>query len=105
MSLTDRKSRFIYLVSTQLKPDAPAEEWNQWYDGKHVPELMTVPGFITHQRYRQLDDPTRYLAGYQLESPEVFEEARYAEVTGWQGWEKHVEHFDRAVFEITPREF
>jgi hypothetical protein len=46
-----------------------------------------------------------YLAGYQIENPEVFEDPRYAEVTGWQEWRPHVKGFKRAVYKVTKTEF
>ena len=105
MSLLDGKTRYVYLLSAELTPDAPEQEWHDWYDNTHVPDLMTVPGFVSGTRFRELANPRRFLAGYQIERPGVFEEPRYAEVTGWRQWEPYVANWERGVYEVTRREF
>lgn len=105
MSLLDQDTKFIYLLRAELNQGAPEEEWNRWYDEKHVPELLTVPGFVSAQRFRDMSRPRSFLAGYQIERPEVFEEPRYGEVTGWGEWSPHVKSWDRAVYEVRRREF
>jgi hypothetical protein len=105
MSLLDQRTSYLYLLSAELNEGAPAEEWNAWYDGEHVPELLTVPGIVSATRFQERGNPRRYLAGYQLEHPEVFEEARYREVTGWQRFAPHVKGFERAVYKVTRTEF
>jgi hypothetical protein len=105
MSLLDKQTRFIYLVRAELNESAPEREWNAWYDEKHVPELLTVPGFRSADRFRDLQNPRRYLAAYEIDNPEVFEEQRYGEVTGWSEWQPHVRSWDRAVYEIRRTDF
>lgn len=48
------------------------DEYNEWYDGEHVPEMLSVPGFVSAQRYvvhGPPDNPPefRYLAIYEIE--------------------------------------
>ncbi len=105
MSLLENDPQYIYVVEAELVPGADAEGWNRWYDEKHVPELLSVPGFMTANRFRDRDDPNRYLAAYGLDRPDPFTEERYAEVTGWQEWGDSVKGWDRAVFERRPTEF
>jgi hypothetical protein len=67
-------------------PDAVTEdEFNEWYDA-HLPEILSIPGFVSAQRYRLdpvvVDDdvPVRYrfMALYEIEGdPEaLLEEMR-----------------------------
>ncbi len=105
MSLLKGDPKFIYVVEAELAADADADGWNRWYDEKHVPELLTVPGFLTATRFRDRENPQRYLAAYGLDRPDPFSEPRYAEVTGWQEWRDSVSEWNRAVFERRPTEF
>ena len=55
--------------------DGKDDEFNSWYDNKHLPDVLSVPGFVAAQRYTanalQLteDGPPahRYLAIYEIE--------------------------------------
>jgi hypothetical protein len=29
------------------------EEFNRWYDAKHLPDVLAVPGIVDGQRYRR----------------------------------------------------
>lgn len=98
MTLLDKESPYIYLVEAELEPEADVEEWNRWYDEKHVPELLTVPGFENATRFDDRADPRRFLAAYRLSRPDPFVEPRYSEVTGWGDWEPMVRRWQRAVF-------
>lgn len=48
------------------------DEYNEWYDAKHVPECLAVPGFKSGQRFELSasiggEPAQRYLALYELE--------------------------------------
>lgn len=65
-----------YLQIVQTAPVAGAEvEFNHWYDQVHVPQVLSMPGFLTGQRFRLLGDDTapepRYLAVYEIESDDI----------------------------------
>lgn len=105
MGFLEGQSEFIYLLSARLKEGAPIEEWNTWYDEVHVPDMLSVPGFNSVSRYAQRDDPRRFLAGYEIDGPQVFEEPRYREVTGWGEWAPYVESWQRGVFQLDRTEF
>jgi hypothetical protein len=92
-------SRYLYVVRAVLTADAPLAEWHRWYDDKHVPELLTVPGFRSAARYGALSESRTFLATYEVDSPAVFEESRYGEVTGWGDYAQYVESWQRAVYE------
>jgi hypothetical protein len=49
------------------------EEFNKWYDAVHVPEVLSIPGVVSAQRF-EVDAPEgapapphRYLAVYRLD--------------------------------------
>jgi len=63
------------------------EEFNAWYDTEHVPERLSIPGFLSARRWItdeacDLSLPAeqrvgRYLATYELERPEVLDTPEY----------------------------
>jgi len=66
-------ARHHLLAFTNPAPGREAE-FNHWYDERHVPDLLAVPGFVSAQRF-QLTDATgqgspgwSYLALYEIES-------------------------------------
>ncbi len=65
---------FIYLVQMDIPAEHEAD-FNRVYDTEHVPEILKVPGVHACRRYvverTNKDGLARYLAEYQLESPDV----------------------------------
>ena len=46
------------------------QEFNDWYDRVHVPDLLKIPGVAQAQRYEVMpaqDSPHRYLAVYDID--------------------------------------
>jgi hypothetical protein len=74
--------------------------WNDWYDNVHLPELLSVPGFVSAVRFRQLGAEGHYLAMYEIDDPRVFSEPRYAQITGWGEWAPMVTEWSRSVHVI-----
>jgi hypothetical protein len=68
------------LLLTMTEPPAAAEdEFNAWYDSEHIPERLSIPGFLSARRW-QAEVPPRegkYLATYELVSPRVIETSEY----------------------------
>lgn len=67
------------------------EEFNRWYDERHVPDLLAVPGFVSAQRFALTDATGQdkagwtYLALYELETDDP--DALMAEVRSRLGTE------------------
>lgn len=53
------------------------EDFNRWYDEEHVPERKAIPGFLTARRYRAVEGGPKYLAIYEMDSPEVLDSEAY----------------------------
>jgi len=55
------------------------EDFNDWYDHQHLPDVLSVEGFVAAQRFRLSDEqlrpdeplPHRYLAVYEIEAPDL----------------------------------
>ena len=69
------------LLLTMTEPPAEMEEeFNAWYDTEHLPERLAIPGFRSARRWvnPQAGPGTgKYLATYELDSPQVFETPEY----------------------------
>lgn len=67
-------SRYEFLVLTRAAAGTD-EEFNRWYDGQHLPDVLAVPGFVSARRFRVLSsgltgsEPPRwhYVAIYEME--------------------------------------
>lgn len=61
---------YYHLVFTDPVPGRE-DEYNQWYDGKHMPYMVAAPGFVSAQRYIRRDTngqprSTKYLVLYKI---------------------------------------
>ncbi len=64
----DNPSFLLLLVEV---PEAVEFELNVWYDVEHIPEMLGVAGVRTAKRYASQGDRPRYLAWYDIDSPEI----------------------------------
>jgi hypothetical protein len=94
-----------YILMVQLDvAEEHVEEFNRLYDGEHVPNLLSVDGVVSGQRYeleRNGEDQLRYLAIYELERPDIpdSEEWQKAATTpGWMAVRSHITGRRRGVF-------
>lgn len=74
-----RKGRAIFLVYTDLADDRHTEEFNTWYDTRHLPQLMTIPGILDAARYVAVKGGPKYLAVYELENADVIRSEAFLE--------------------------
>jgi hypothetical protein len=64
-------AKYLYVVIMDVEPDREAL-FNEVYDKEHIPVLLKVPGVLAAARYKTSDEGIpRYLAIYELESPDV----------------------------------
>jgi hypothetical protein len=64
------------LMLVQSVPSDPAreDEYNAWYAGKHVADVLEIPGVVSARRYRLVgrrDQAPTYLAVYELDADDV----------------------------------
>lgn len=71
----------LLLVAIDVDPEHEAD-LDRWYDEEHIAERMAIPGFLRARRFRALEGGPKYLALYDLDSPEVLETAAYRHATG-----------------------
>lgn len=75
------------------------DEFERWYDGMHIPEILTIPGFVAAQRFVLEPDarpgetpaPFRYLAIYELDVPVVAAAASLVEAIPGLTWTESID--------------
>lgn len=70
-------SKYIFVVLTNAAGGRDGE-FNEWYNRRHIPDVLRVPGFVAAQRFRLADQQMgdgasrwRYLALYELETDDL----------------------------------
>jgi hypothetical protein len=71
----------LLLFMTDIDPTLEVE-FNRWYEEEHLGERMAIPGFITARRFQAMEGSPKYLAIYDLESPDVLQSAPYRRIVG-----------------------
>jgi hypothetical protein len=66
----------LLVVVTDLDPAYEADV-NRWYDSRHVPQRRALPGFRSAQRYIAVEGQPKYLALYDLDSPDAMKTDAY----------------------------
>lgn len=93
----------LLLVMTDIDA-ANEEDLNRWYEEEHLEERLSVPGFVSARRFEALEGGPKYLALYDLESPDVLQSAAYHHFVGAgkSAWTKRMEgqfrNFRRNVY-------
>jgi hypothetical protein len=54
------------------------DEYNDWYSGTHIPEILAIAGFASARRYKLAgsDGTPWYLAIYEIEADDIFAPVR-----------------------------
>lgn len=74
--------KWLYLVHSVCVDPAREKEYEEWYDNVHLPDLLTVPGFVRATRYvnKEPMEPHdglwaegqgKYLALYEIETEDM----------------------------------
>src|SRR5215467_1539777 len=70
-------AKYTFVVLTN-PVEGKESEYNEWYNTHHVPEVISVPGFVSGQRFRLADTQfdreskaQRYLAIYEIETDDL----------------------------------
>jgi len=100
-------SKYVFIASMDVAPEKEAL-FNEVYDTEHVPNLLRVPGvravtrlrtepaaFVLGGETKRLtgEGMPRYVAIYEIDSPEVLTSAAWAEAGEKGRWPKEVRPF------------
>lgn len=96
------------LLLVMMAPPGDFEDkFNRWYNEEHISERLRVPGFLSCRRFVAVEGRHKYLALYDLESPDVLRSDEYAtqkeQPSPWtEEVLKHVPMTRNEYVEITP---
>ena len=105
MQYGDRRGLMVVL----MEPDEGYEDTlNRWYNEEHLEERLEVPGILSARRWVVVEGAPKYLAMYELESPDVVHSEPYLEQKRnptplTEEVEAHVTMSRSIYVEITPR--
>ncbi len=95
--MSQDKPRGLLLVMIEVEP-AHEADFNRWYNEEHVPERLSVPGFLNARRFVALEGEPKYLALYDLESPAVLQTEAYTKLLAGTPWTNATkQHWIRSV--------
>lgn len=84
---------YLYHVQMDI-PEEYEAEFNRVYDEEHIPLLMKLPGVIACRRYRlehsSVAGVARYLAVYELESPDVVKRPEWQAASDTGDWKPNI---------------
>ena len=64
-------ARGIILVESRPSSPDRDQEYNSWYDGVHLRELLALDGFVSARRFRPVDGEGPYVAIYEIEGDDL----------------------------------
>ncbi|MFM7688717.1 MAG: hypothetical protein ACKPAC_04565, partial [Alphaproteobacteria bacterium] len=86
----------LLCVMNDIAPECDRRDYEAWYQGDHLPDRLSTPGFQHARRYRRLNGPrAEFLTFYETATSGVLCSAPYmkrlAEPTPWTA--RMMEHF------------
>ena len=68
-------ARYLLFAFSDCKDPAREDEYNDWYDNMHLPDMLEVPGMISATRWVSAEDlkgqRRKFLALYELETDDL----------------------------------
>lgn len=74
--MVDKKGKGLFMVWVDMPADKE-EDFNRWYNEEHIQELLAIPGVLNAARYVAVSGSPKYLACYELETPEIRDTPEY----------------------------
>ena len=104
--MVTRRGSGLLFVMIDIEPEYE-DEFNRWFEEEHFPERLACEGFLNGRRFQALEGGPKYLATYELETPEVLDGPGYERLIPPTEWTRRISvHFTsrlRNVYrEITP---
>ena len=77
--MTNRKGVGIFMIATDVSADKE-DEFNRWYNEEHLAEVTALPGILNSSRYEAVSGGPKYLAVYEMETPEVWDSPEFVKL-------------------------
>lgn len=60
------------LIAFSNPVDGREDDFNQWYENQHLPDVVAVPGFVSGERFACVGEgPHKYMAIYEIETDDL----------------------------------
>jgi hypothetical protein len=82
----------LLLVMLDIDPAVDEDEFNRWYFEEHIAERLACPGFISARRFIAVHGQPRYLALYEIDSPDALTTSEYQNLARSSATGNSVEH-------------
>lgn len=88
-SASDRRgspdARWLVAVSGSIYRSVDRDEFDDWYDNIHLPQITQCPGFRWGVRYEAPEgsNPHAFLTLYEVDGPEALETEEFRARRGW----------------------
>jgi hypothetical protein len=90
----------LYIVRCDFVRADLEQAWNDWYSGEKIRQMLAKPMFRAAQRFLLAGGSgRRYLALWQLASPEALATAEYSSDWGFAEWRPHIADWSRDLFD------
>jgi hypothetical protein len=88
--MTNKNGLLLFMTDIDAAHEA---EFHRWYEEEHLAERMVIPGFLSARRFEAIEGSPKYLAFYDLETPDVLQSAAYRHIVGAakSPWTKRME--------------
>ena len=97
------KAKYIYIAAMDVEPDKEVA-FNEVYDTEHIPTILKVPGVISATRYEVVSGDPKYMAVYEVETPDLPESEIFRAATNVGRWPTEIRPFTRnryhAVYKV-----
>jgi hypothetical protein len=99
----------ILIVTAEIDAEKK-QAWNEWYNKKHLPDILECPGWYSAERFRRVagDGGSQYIAIYHVKDEHVFESELFKQHAGWgefKGFVKNVTNtFYRRIHSAAKRD-
>lgn len=66
--------KWIFAVDTNASDRSREKEFNDWYDGTHLADVLKIPGIVRASRYERKDPVEgqgKFVAFYEIETDDI----------------------------------
>ncbi|ESR23815.1 hypothetical protein [Lutibaculum baratangense] len=91
---------FVYCVRCNFNDPGREADWNDWYSGPKLAQMLRKPLFLSGQRFKAtgLNTARQYLALWTVDSPKAFETEEYTSDWGFFEWAPYITDWNRDLY-------
>jgi hypothetical protein len=91
---------FVYSVRCNFSDSHREDDWNDWYSGPKLKQMLRKPMFLSGQRFKAsgLNQRRQYLALWVVESPDAFRTEEYTSDWGFFEWAPYIIDWSRDLY-------